>query len=53
MAITYAGSTSWMLWRKIPNPFIGPPEVRRLLVARGVTGFFGLFAVYYSLGYMT
>jgi hypothetical protein len=53
MCITYAGSTSWMLFRKIPYPFFGPPEVRTLLIARGVSGFLGLFAVYYSLGYMT
>ena len=53
MFITYFGATSWMLFRKIPDPFFGPPPVRGLLFARGITGFFGLFAVYYSLGYMT
>ena len=53
MFITYFGATSWMLFRKIPDPFFGPQPVRGLLFARGITGFFGLFAVYYSLGYMT
>ncbi|KAH7886623.1 hypothetical protein F5I97DRAFT_1808140 [Phlebopus sp. FC_14] len=38
---------------KIPDPFLGPKDVRLLLVCRGVTGFFGLFGVYYSLQYLS
>jgi hypothetical protein len=39
---------------KIQHPFLGPPEVRGLLLARGVTGWFGVaFSIYHSLGYLT
>lgn len=31
-----------------PNPILGPPEARRLLVMRGVAGMVGLFAAYKS-----
>ncbi|KAI0274067.1 hypothetical protein BGY98DRAFT_1099244 [Russula aff. rugulosa BPL654] len=31
MTITYIGSVAYMLWRKIPDPLLGPKEVRGLL----------------------
>jgi len=53
MAITYACCIAYMLIRKVDHPWAGPPGVRWLLVARGVSGFFGLFGIYYSLQYLT
>lgn len=53
MVITYLGACSIMLVRGVTYPFSGPPDMRYLLVARGVFGFCGLHAIYYSLGYMT
>jgi len=50
MAITYIGSITYMLWRKIPNPVLGPKDVRGLLVLRGFSGFIGLSGMYFSLG---
>ncbi|KAF8495942.1 drug/metabolite transporter [Russula emetica] len=50
MIITYIGSVAYMLWRKIPDPVLGPKDVRRLLVVRGFTGFIGLAGMYFSLG---
>jgi drug/metabolite transporter (DMT)-like permease len=32
-------------WRKIPNPFFGPKEVRPLLVVRGLTGYDSTFVL--------
>ncbi|KAH9961745.1 hypothetical protein BC827DRAFT_1131223 [Russula dissimulans] len=40
-------------WRKIPDPILGPKDVRRLLVLRGFTGFVGLFGLYSSLQYLS
>ena len=44
---------AYMYYKKTPHYLIGPSGVRLLLVARGFTGFFGLFGVYYSLQYLT
>ena len=46
-------SIAYMHYKSIPHYLIGPAGVRLLLVARGVTGFFGLFGVYFSLQYLT
>ncbi|KZT35884.1 hypothetical protein SISSUDRAFT_1050665 [Sistotremastrum suecicum HHB10207 ss-3] len=53
MIITYLCCISYMLSTNVEYPFTGPPEVRKLLVFRGVSGFFGLFGVYYSLQYLS
>ncbi|KZW03139.1 hypothetical protein EXIGLDRAFT_664264 [Exidia glandulosa HHB12029] len=53
MSLTYLASLAYMLWAKVPDPITGPKEVRWILVARGVCGFFGLFGVYYSLQYLS
>ncbi|KAI0274065.1 EamA-like transporter family-domain-containing protein [Russula aff. rugulosa BPL654] len=50
MTITYIGSVAYMLWRKIPDPVLGPKDVRVLLVLRGFSGFIGLAGLYFSLG---
>ncbi|KAH8596421.1 hypothetical protein B0O99DRAFT_498117, partial [Bisporella sp. PMI_857] len=42
-----------ILWYKnVPGFPLGIKEVRWLLVARGLTGFFGIFGMYYSLQYL-
>lgn len=46
MAITTTLSTSYMWWSKTPHFPFGLPEVRWLLVARGIGGFFGVFGMY-------
>lgn len=51
MFITVIASYLYMWYAKVPEPF-GTPEVRWLLIARAVGGFFGVFGMYYSLLYM-
>jgi len=53
MFITYICCMTYMLFNKIEYPWTGPPGVRGLLVIRGVSGFFGLIGIYYSLQYLT
>ncbi|KAJ6441925.1 Leucine-tRNA ligase, cytoplasmic [Purpureocillium lavendulum] len=43
---------SYMWWMKIPDFPIGKKEIRWLLVARGFTGFFGIFGMWYSMMYL-
>ncbi|OJT01875.1 hypothetical protein TRAPUB_7652 [Trametes pubescens] len=38
---------------KVPDPILGPKEVRLLLVLRGCSGFVGIFGLYYSLQYLS
>ncbi|KAJ7641429.1 hypothetical protein FB45DRAFT_825652 [Roridomyces roridus] len=53
MGITYICSVAYMLIQKVPDPYLGPKEVRLLLMLRGFTGFIGLFSVYFSLQYLS
>ncbi|KAI5986265.1 hypothetical protein EDC04DRAFT_2999665 [Pisolithus marmoratus] len=53
MAITFVCCEIFMIAAKIPDPFLGPKEVRPLLVCRGVAGFFALFGTYYALQYLS
>jgi len=53
MAMSYIYSVSYMYWRKIPDPFVGPKGVRALLVFRGFTGFISLSGMYFSLQYLS
>ncbi|EKM52076.1 uncharacterized protein PHACADRAFT_262535 [Phanerochaete carnosa HHB-10118-sp] len=53
MTITWLCSVCYMYFAKIPDPFLGPKGVRLLLAFRGVSGFLGLFGVYYSLQYLS
>jgi len=39
MTITYICCITYMLWRHIPDPFLGPKDLRTLLVIRGIAGF--------------
>ncbi|KAI0763809.1 EamA-like transporter family-domain-containing protein [Trametes elegans] len=53
MGITWICCVAYMYIRKIPDPFLGPKEVRLLLVLRGCFGFVGIFSLYYSLQYLS
>ncbi|KAH9974968.1 hypothetical protein BGW80DRAFT_1204444 [Lactifluus volemus] len=53
MAMTYICSVSYMYWRKVPNPFLGPKGVRTLLVSRGLTGFIALSGMFFSLQHLS
>ncbi|KXN91325.1 hypothetical protein AN958_01300 [Leucoagaricus sp. SymC.cos] len=53
MAITWICSVTYMLSTGVPDPFRGPEGVRLLLVFRGVSGFFGLIGIYFSLQYLS
>ena len=50
--ITAAGCFLWMWYHRVPHAPLGVKEVRWLLVARGLGGFFGVFGLYYSLMYL-
>lgn len=51
-SITSLGCLLWMYFRSVPSAPFGAPGIRLLLAARGVSGFFGVFGIYYSLGYL-
>lgn len=53
MVITTICSVVYMYWKKIPDPILGPKGVRTLLVFRGLSGFFGLCGIYFSLQYLS
>jgi len=53
MGITTVFSVTYMYWKKIPDPFLGPKGVRTLLVFRGFCGFTGLCGMYFSLQYLS
>ena len=46
MAATMVISYSWMWWNTVPDMPLGKREVRGLLVARGCSGFVGVFGLY-------
>lgn len=52
MAITVVLASAWMWYKKTPDFPLGKPEVRWLLVARGLSGFFGVWGMYTSLQYL-
>jgi len=52
MSVTFMFCCLYMWWKNVPNFPLGSEEVRWLLVARGLTGFFGIFGMYYSLQYL-
>ncbi|KAF8736449.1 hypothetical protein AX14_000319 [Amanita brunnescens Koide BX004] len=53
MGITYICSLAYLIAARIDDPILGPKELRPLLILRGVSGFFGLFGIYYSLQYLS
>ncbi|USP76629.1 uncharacterized protein yc1106_03903 [Curvularia clavata] len=52
MSITVLCSSLYMWYKKTEHFPLGMKEVRSLLIARGLTGFFGVFGMYYSLLYL-
>lgn len=52
MAITVVFASLYMWWAKTPDAPFGKPGVRWLLLARGVTGFFGIYGMWYSIMYL-
>lgn len=46
MGITVILASLYMWWKGTPHFPLGAPGVRGLLVARGLTGFFGVFGMY-------
>lgn len=52
MSITTICATSYMWYTRTPDFPFGPKEVRWLLVARGIGGFWGVFGMYWSLQYL-
>ncbi|EIW58655.1 DUF6-domain-containing protein [Trametes versicolor FP-101664 SS1] len=53
MGITWVCCVAYMTITKVPDPIMGPKEVRLLLVLRGCFGFVGIFSLYYSLQYLS
>ncbi|KAI8625864.1 hypothetical protein F5Y19DRAFT_239690 [Xylariaceae sp. FL1651] len=52
MALTSLACTLYTARRHLPGGILGPRELRWLLVARGVTGFFGIYGMWYSAMYL-
>ena len=52
MGLTLIFCCAWMYWKRVPDFPLGPKGIRMLLVARGLTGFFGIYGMYYSLQYL-
>ncbi|TPX10548.1 uncharacterized protein E0L32_008434 [Thyridium curvatum] len=51
-SMTMIGACVYMYWKNTPHFPFGAREVRWLLVARGITGFFGIFGMWYSMLYL-
>lgn len=52
MVMTTFASSLYMYKYKVQDFPLGPPGVRWLLVLRGLTGFFGIFGIWYSMMYI-
>ncbi|KAI0427977.1 hypothetical protein F5Y09DRAFT_14151 [Xylaria sp. FL1042] len=52
MLITTFACSVYIVWQRIPYGILGNPKVRWLLVARGFSGFFGIYGVWYSIKYL-
>jgi drug/metabolite transporter (DMT)-like permease len=53
MVVTYVCSVAYMHWKRIPDPLLGPKGLRALLVLRGLTGFFSIAGLYFSLQHLS
>ncbi|KAI0472278.1 hypothetical protein F4859DRAFT_515128 [Xylaria cf. heliscus] len=51
LSTTFACSL-YITMKRIPHGVLGSPEVRPLLVARGIAGFFGIYGMWYSIQYL-
>jgi len=52
MSITTVLSCLYMYWKQVPFFPFGAREIRWLLVVRGISGFFGIFGLWYSMMYL-
>lgn len=52
MGVTSVLSFLYMWYTQVPHFPLGPPAVRGWLVLRGLSGFVGLFSLYYSVHYL-
>ncbi|KAI9817670.1 MAG: hypothetical protein M1826_001516 [Phylliscum demangeonii] len=52
MSVTSLLCMGYMWYARVPHFPFGSPEIRGLLVARGIGGFIGVFGLYYSLVYL-
>jgi len=46
MSLTMIFCCAWMWWKNVPDFPLGKKGIRWLLVARGLTGFFGIYGMY-------
>ena len=46
MSLTLIFCCAWMYWKRVPDFLLGAKGIRLLLVARGLTGFFGIYGMY-------
>ncbi|KAF8327215.1 drug/metabolite transporter [Cantharellus anzutake] len=51
--LTYTWCLTYMRFKEIPDPLLGPSGLRAAFVLRGVSGFFGIFGIYYSLQFLS
>ncbi|KZL86923.1 integral membrane protein duf6 [Colletotrichum incanum] len=51
-SVTMVCCCAYMYYMKTPDFPFGKREIRWLLIARGVTGFFGIFGMWYSMMYL-
>ncbi|GAB0133825.1 hypothetical protein EsDP_00002219 [Epichloe bromicola] len=51
-SVTWLCCSLYMWWMKIPNYPFGRREIRWLLLVRGITGFFGIFGMWWSMMYL-
>lgn len=52
MGITFLLASLYMWWSQTEHFPFGAPGIRLLLIARGLSGFFGVYGMYYSLLYL-
>jgi len=50
--VTVILCTAWMWWAHVPDFPLGAKGIRKLLVVRSCSGFFGIYGMYYSLQYL-
>lgn len=49
MIISLVVSAIYLYWQRIPDGVLGANAIRWLLVLRGITGFFGIFGMWFSI----
>ncbi|KAI9653473.1 MAG: hypothetical protein M1831_006021 [Alyxoria varia] len=53
MSITTVFSSLYMWWNSVEDFPLGAKDIRWILVARGIGGFFGVYGMYWSLSYLS